>query len=242
MRTLALTALLAAAPASAQRLKGFEGQFIKPSDAGAKLVEGWVGATALVAEAAAKSGESLSAVGYMVMLPFLPMALSLEMPPKDMHEHRLRASVHHIDDRVRGWGGEYRYTRENHLAFESFWSAYLEEGATYDLHYIGARALGDIAEWERGSLEYGFGVAGLAGRNHRGGPNISLGGELRPWRRFFFLDAHAGAVILEGGTLGDLRAGAGLRWRRAEVRAGYKVLAGPFTPLGGPELSLAVRL
>lgn len=229
------------APASAQRLKSFEKQFTRP-DAGNSVVAGYVGATAAVAEQADGAGDALSAVGYMMALPFFPMALALDMPPKEMSEHRLRAFGQHVDDRVRGWGGEYRYAHEKHISFEAFWTAYLEEGSLYDLHFIGARALGDLIEGEKGVLEYGFGFAGLAGRNHRGGPDISLSGELRPWRRWFFLDAHAGAVILEGGTLGDMRGGAGLRWRRAELRAGYRALVGPFKTLGGPEIGLAVRL
>jgi hypothetical protein len=239
----ALCALLAA-PASAQRLKGFEGQFLKgASDAGAKVLEKTLEATARLAEASAETGSSAPAqlAGDVLLLPFYPFGVATSMDRRPRGEHRLRAFGQHVDDRVRGWGGDYRYSAANHLHYEASWTAFLEEGALYDLHLVGARVLGDLHAEPALRVEYGLGVAGLAGRRHRGGPEFSLGGELAP-RRLVFLDAKAAAVILEGGTLGDFRAGAGLRWRHAELRAGYRALVGPFDTLGGPELGFSLKL
>lgn len=245
MRALALTALLAAAPASAQRLQAFEKQFTRNSDLGQKAVAGLAEASLRTAEAELDDGQFPTAAGLILLAPVYPFILSLDMDPRERVEHRLESSGQHIEDRVRAWGGRYRYSAHNHLAAEAHWTAYLEEGALYDLHYFGARAVGDLVDDERWTLEYGFGVSFLAGQRHRGGPDFSLGGELRPWK-WLFLDARAGAVVMEGGTLGDLRAGAGLRRRGeilgGELRAAYRALMGPVRRLGGPEIGLAVTV
>lgn len=243
MRSLALAALLAAAPASAQKLKGFEGQFNKAPDAARKVVDALVETSAKLYQAGLEHGNpaAMDMAGRVLTLPFLPFMRASDLPRRPRGEHRLSSSGHHIEDRIRGWGGAYRYAAENRLSYEAEWMAYLEEGASYDLHLVGARAVGDLVADEAATLEYGLGVGGLLGRRHRGGLDISLGGELRPARRLFVY-GRAGAVVLEGGTLGDLRGGAGVRVGRLELRAGYRALSGPFSTLGGPELGLTVRL
>lgn len=241
MRALLLLALLAAAaPARAQTLKGFERQFSKSrSDAGNKVLAALVEGTVSVMEAASKGGDGTLA-GYILAAPLLPMAPSLSMEPRLMPERRVRARVMDVNDRVRAWGGELRYGWENHINVEAHWTAFLEEGAQYDLHYFGARVSGAMLAGDSGELEYGFGAAGLSGRLSRGGPEFSLAAELRP-RSWAFVDARAAAAIMQGGTIGELSAGAGLRWRALELRGGYRALAGPFRVLGGPELGVGLR-
>lgn len=244
MRRAALAALLfTASPASAQKLKGFEGQFDKAPDAARKVVETFVETTAKLYEAGLEHGNPVATelANQVLSLPFLPFMRALQLPRNPRGVHRLSSTGHHVDDRVRGWGGAYRYAAENRLSYEAEWTAYLEERALYDLHLVGARAIGDLVSDEAYVLEYGLGVGGLLGRRHRGGLDVSLGGELRPAHRLF-LYGRAGALLLEGGTLGDLRAGAGARVGRFELRAGYRALSGPFNVLGGPELAAAVRL
>jgi hypothetical protein len=242
----ALCALLAA-PASAQRLKGFEGQFLKAgAEAGGKALGAVAEAAGRVQSAAADSLNPLQPLaqefyGAVLKVPLIPYALALEQERRPRGRHRLDAFTHHIDDRVRGWGGSYRYSTASRIGWEAHWTAYLEEGAQYDLHYVGGRAVAEFVDGPVWSLDYGLGVSGLVGRLGRGGPDFSLGAECRPFPPFF-LDAKAGAVVMEGGTLGELRGGAGVRWRDAELRAGYKALVGPFDTLAGPEIGLRVRL
>lgn len=245
MRRAALAALLlAAAPASAQKLKGFEGQFGKgATDAGAKVLGAMFEGMAKVAEAGERAGQqgfTGNVAADILLIPFYPLAAATRNDRRLMPERRLRAHVVHVDDRVRGWGGEFRYGFENHLNAEAHWTAFLEEGSQYDLHYFGARVSGDLVTGDWGDFVYGLGFGALSGTLHRGGPEFSLGTEVRP-RRWVFVDARAGATFMEGGTVGDLSAGAGVRWRAVELRAGYRALAGPFRTLGGPQLGVGLR-
>lgn len=240
MRSLALAAIVAAAPASAQRLGGFEKQFVRKASAAPAPPPASASPDPSSSYSAAESQAAGDALYFLLKLPLLPFAYALGEPERARGRHDVSAAVHHIEDRVRGWGGAYRYSGRKHAGFEAHWTAYLEEGAQYDLHYVGARAIAELLDHEHWSLDYGLGISGLVGSLGRGGPDFSLATEYRSGR--CFVDARAGAVIMEGGTLGELRAGAGLRWGDAELRAGYKALVGPFDTLDGPEIGLRLRL
>lgn len=228
-------------------LKGFEKQF-----------QG-TGASRSIGQAAGEVAlkDDDGSLLKLTLLAFaLPYAYSLNLPEEGFspglyaggrgdsgdapRQQRLELSWHRAGMEVSGWGGRWRLDSEKHVGAEVFWSDYIERREE-DLHYVGASAAGDLLREEPGRAGFQLGLAALSGRLTRVGPRLALEAELFP-RKPFFLDALAAAAFIDGGPLGELRAGAGAAFGRAQVRFGYKALIGPLRHLDGPELALIVRL
>lgn len=250
MRRLIPAALLLACahPSSAATLKGFEGQF-RGTAAATR--------TARAADAVIRhDDQNGSLVKLTMLLLAAPFAMSHGMTPEgyspglyageggDMGEarsqHRLELGYHRVASYVDGWSGRWRLDTERHVGVEAFWTDYIEHRAE-DLHYVGAAAHGDFWRAEAGRANYQLGLAALSGRLTRVGPRLGLEAELYP-RKPFFVDALAAVTFIDGGPLGDLRAGGGLAWKRAQLRLSWRALIGPMKNLAGPELALIVRL
>lgn len=248
-RLISAAVLLAFAfPASAATLKGFEGQF-RGAAAATR--------TAQAADAVIRRDDN---DGTLVKLTLLilaaPFAMSYDMQPEgyspglyresagDMgdaaSQHRLELGYHRVASYVDGWSGRWRLDTERHVGVEAFWTDYIEH-RDEDLHYVGAAAHGDFWRAEAGRANYQLGLAALSGRLTRVGPRLGLEAELYP-RRPFFVDALAAVTVIDGGPLGELRAGGGVSWKRAQARLSWRALIGPMKNLAGPELALIVRL
>lgn len=250
MKPLGLACLLLAAPfpVRAATLKGFEGQF-RGATAATR--------TAQAADAVIRRDDSDgSLVKLTLALLAAPFALSYGMQPEgysrglyrdsagDMGEaasqHRLELGYHRVASYIDGWSGRWRLDTERHVGVEAFWTDYIEH-RDEDLHYVGAAAHGDFWRAEAGRANYQLGLAALSGRLTRVGPRLGLEAELYP-RRPFFVDALAAVNVIDGGPLGELRAGGGASWKRAELRLSWRALIGPMRNLAGPEFALIVRL
>ncbi len=156
------------------------------------------------------------------------------------HQQRLELSYHRVGSFVGGWGGRWRLDTEHHIGLEAFWSDYIEHREE-DLHYMGASGTGDFWREDRWRVNYQLGLAALSGKLTRVGPRAAVEAEFYP-RKPFFLDALAASTFISGGPLGELRAGGGVAWGRAQARLSYRALIGPFKNLAGPELALILRL
>ncbi len=154
--------------------------------------------------------------------------------------HRLEFAGHRVSGDIGSLSAGYRVLGENHIGFEGFWTGYYEKRPSDELHYVGGRFLGDIVRGHRGSLGYGFGVAGLTGRDGRAGPSFSLRGELYPLKPFV-LSARGAITIINDHTLSEYRVGAGVQLGPTEWTAGWRALAGPLRELSGPDVMLALR-
>jgi hypothetical protein len=241
--------LAAALPASAATLKSFEGQFHGTGAA----------RTASDAAAAVFHGVDESDNFFVKLILYTvaaPYALSSSLPEQGYSpgayvdsrgdagdapsQQRLELSYHRVGAYVGGWGGRWRLDTERHLGAEAFWSDYIEHREE-DLHYLGASALGDFWREDSWRTDYQLGLAALTGRLTRVGPRIAVEAEAYP-RKPFFVDALAAVTFIDGGPLGELRAGAGVARGRAQARLSYRALIGPFKNLAGPELALIFRL
>lgn len=250
MKPLGLACLLLSAslPARAASLRGFEGQF-RGTAAATR--------TAQAADAVIRHDDSDgSLVKLTLILLAAPFAMSHDMQPEgysrglyadaagDMGEarsqHRLELGYHRVASYIDGWSGRWRLDTERHVGVEAFWTDYIEHRVE-DLHYVGAAAHGDFWRAEPGRVNYQLGMAALSGRLTRVGPRLGLEAELYP-RKPFFVDALAAVTFIDGGPLGELRAGAGVSWKRAQARLSWRALIGPMKNLAGPELALIVRL
>lgn len=240
--------LLPALPASSATLKGFQEQFRG------------TGASRSAADAVDAIVRNDDGDGRLMQLALatvlLPYAYSLNLPEEGYspglyagargdsgdapRQQRLELSWHRAGKDVFGWGGRWRLDSENHVGMEAFWTDYVERRAE-DLHYIGASGNGDLWREEAGRAGFQLGLAALSGRLTRVGPRLALEGELYP-RKPFFLDALAAATFIDGGPMGELRAGAGAAYGRAQLRLSWRALIGPFRDLDGPELALIIRL
>lgn len=156
------------------------------------------------------------------------------------HQQRLELSYHRVGSYVGGWGGRWRLDTEHHVGLEAFWHDYIEH-REQDLHYMGASGTGDFWREDRWRTNYQLGLAALSGKLTRVGPRLAVEAEFYPGKPFF-LDALAAATFIDGGPLGELRAGGGLAWKRAQARLSYRALIGPIKNLAGPELALIFRL
>lgn len=250
MRSLCAAGLLLAAAlsSSAATLKGFEGQF-----RGAAAATRTAQAADAVLRRDDSDGSLVKLTLYLLAAPF---AMSHGMQPEgyspglyagaagDMGEarsqHRLELGYHRVASYVDGWSGRWRLDTERHVGVEAFWTDYIEH-RDEDLHYVGAAAHGDFWRAEAGRANYQLGLAALSGRLTRVGPRLGLEAELYP-RKPFFLDALAAVTFIDGGPLGELRAGGGVSWKRAQARLSWRALIGPMRNLAGPELALIVRL
>lgn len=245
---LVAVVMVLAIPSSAASLRGFEGQF-RGTAAATR--------TAQAADTALRYHDSDgSLVKLTLILLAAPFAMSHGMQPEgyspglyadaagDMGEarsqHRLELGYHRVASYIDGWSGRWRLDTERHVGVEAFWTDYIEHRAE-DLHYVGAAAHGDFWRAEPGRVNYQLGMAALSGRLTRVGPRLGVEAELYP-RKPFFVDALAAVTFIDGGPLGDLRAGGGLAWKRAQLRLSWRALIGPMKNLAGPELALIVRL
>ncbi len=246
MRRAALAALLltAALPARAGKLKGFSGQF-KGSD---------------VLTRAYPVNASEDAVAQLVLRAMTaPLHWPLSLPergfaphpywrgedgdmegPKDL-SHRLEFSGHRVSGEIGSLSAGYRMMSDSHVGFEGAWTGYYEPRASDELHFVAARVLCDFVRGYRGSWGYGFGVAGLTGRDGRAGFSMSTAAEIFP-RKPFVLSARGALTLLPGGALTELRAAGGVQLGRTEWTAGWRTLAGPLRELSGPDVMLALRL
>ena len=248
MRPLLAVLLLTALPASAATLKGFGEQF-----------KG-TGASRSIGRAAEEvvfkndDGKRLTATLPVFALPY---AYSLNLPEEGFspglyagerggdsgdvpRQQRFELSWHRAGRDVAGWSGRWRLESNRHVGVEAFWADYIERRKE-DLHYVGASANGDLWRDEPGRAGFQLGLAALSGRLTRVGPRLALEAELYP-RKPFFLDALAAVTFIDGGPFGELRAGAGAAYGRAQLRLSYRALIGPFRNLDGPELAIIVRL
>jgi hypothetical protein len=250
MRRLISAVLLLACvhPSSAATLKGFEGQF-RGAAAATR--------TAQAADTVIRHDDSDgSLVKLTLLLLAAPYAMSYDIQPEgyspglyagdggDMgdatSQHRLALGYHRVASYVDGWSGRWRLDTERHIGLEAFWTDYIEHREE-DLHYVGAAAHGDFWRAEAGRANYQLGLAALSGRLTRVGPRLGLEAELYP-RKPFFVDALAAVTFIDGGPLGELRAGGGAAWKRAQLRLSWRALIGPMKNLAGPEFALIVRL
>lgn len=249
MRRATLIAVLLASPINgfAGGLKGFHGQF-----AGDKVVETTAAALDVLFRPENGDGFFFKAAAYTILAPY---ALSASIGHEGYaplyqgeggdigqasHQHRFELSAHRPASYLHGWGGRWRLDTESHVGLEAFWADYIEHRVE-DLHYLGATANGDFARGTAGRASYQLGMAALSGQVTRVGPRVGVEGELYPLKPFF-LDALAAATFIDGGPLGELRAGAGVAWGRAQMRLSWKALIGPLRNLAGPELAFVVRL
>ncbi len=194
----------------------------------------------------------LRAMGKLVSLPYaysmrqpdegFARLLYREEPQGDTGDHQElhRVELHALrtGDDAGGMGARYRYDTEDHVGAEGFYTQLRARGAE-DLHYAHAVAHGDVAREDQWRVEYQIGAGGLAGRRHRLGPRLAVGIESFPLRPLYFEGA-AGGVFASGGTIGDLRAGAGLAGGPWQFRLGWRALLGPVM-LSGPEAALTLR-
>lgn len=247
MRSLAAFLVLSALPSSAATLKTFEKQF-----RGAAVAR----ETARAVDHTLRNDHDGALIKLMVYALAVPYALSYELPEEGFSnglyasgrgdlgdassQHRLELSGQQVSSFVKGYGGRWRVDTERHVGLEAFWTNYIEHRAE-DLHYVGASAHGDIARGPYGRVDYQLGMAALSGRLTRVGPRVGVEGELYPLKPFF-LDALAAVNLIDGGPLGELRAGGGVAWKRAQLRLSWRALIGPFKNLAGPELAFLVRL
>lgn len=245
---LAAVVMALSVPSSAATLKGFEGQF-----RGAAAATRTAQAADAVIRHDDQNGSLFKLTLYLLAAPF---ALSYDMQPEgysrglyadmagDMGEarsqHRLELGYHRVASYIDGWSGRWRLDTERHVGVQAFWTDYIEHREE-DLHYVGAAAHGDFWRAEAGRANYQLGLAALSGRLTRVGPRLGLEAELYP-RRPFFVDALAAVTFIDGGPLGELRAGGGVSWKRAQARLSWRALIGPMKNLAGPELALIVRL
>jgi hypothetical protein len=246
VRFLALAGVLlvAALPASAATLRGFENQFR---------------GTAPVRQSGPPvntSGGDDAFIRLLLYTVAAPFVLSSELPEEGYSpglyaesrgdagdaaiQQRFELSYQRVGRYVGGWGGRWNMTTEKHIGLEAFWTDYIEHREE-DLHYVGASGSGDFWREDRWRANYQLGLAALSGRLTRVGPRLAIEAEGYPRRPLFF-DASAGVTLISGGPLGELRAGGGLAWGRAQVRLSYRALIGPFKNLAGPELSMIFRL
>jgi hypothetical protein len=229
----ALLALLLAAPAAAQQTAGYNpGGFFPFMPRQVFLF--------------------LRAMGKVVTLPYaysmrLPEegfapALYREEPQGDTGDHdelhRLEWHALWTGHDSGGAGARYRYDTESHIGAEGLYTQLRRRG-TGDLHYAHAVAHGDVAREDEWRVEYQVGAGGVAGAFHRLGPRVAFGIESFPNKPLYFEGA-AGAVFASGGTIGDLRAGAGVAAGRWQLRAGWRALTAPVWH-AGPDVALTVR-
>jgi hypothetical protein len=247
---LALAALLlSAVPVRAGRLDAFKKQF-RGNDVGPATD------SALRAIDRTSSVSTGSSVELLALILAIPFAYSLDLGDEGYarfpyepgasgdcgdrpHSLRFGGYYHRVGDGVGGTGGFWRLDSERHVGLEVFWTHYRERGEQ-DLSHLAASAHGDLYRDERGRVDYQLGLAALSGRLTRIGPRLALEGETYPLKPLFF-DAHAAASFIDGGPLGEMRAGGGVIWDRFSLRVGYRALIGPFKTLDGPDAGLTVR-
>lgn len=194
----------------------------------------------------------LRAMGKVVTLPY---AYSLRLPEEgfagalyredvqgdtgDQQElHRFELHGTRTGDDAGGGGARYRFDSERHIGAEGLYTRYRARGSG-DLHYFHAVAHGDVAREDQWRVEYQAGAGGVAGRFDRLGPRVAFGIESFPYRPLYF-EGVAGAVFASGGTIGDLRAGAGVAGGPWQMRLGWRVLSAPDW-LSGPDAALTLR-
>lgn len=245
---LAGVLLAPASPASAGTLKGFENQFRGTSAART---------TARAADDVARHDDGDgSLVKLTLYLLAAPYAYAYDRDPEGYSrglyadgrgdlgdarsQQRLDLSYQRVGSYVEGWSGRWRLDTERHVGLEAFWTDYIEHREK-DLHYVGASAHGVFWREESGRASYQLGLAALSGRLTRVGPRLGVEAEVYP-RRPFFIDALAAVTFIDGGPLGELRAGGGVALGRGQVRLSYRALIGPFKNLAGPELAFIFRL
>jgi hypothetical protein len=194
----------------------------------------------------------LRAVGKVVTLPYaysmrLPeegfaRALYRDEPQGDTGDHQElhRVETHALwtGDDSGGAGARYRYDTESHIGAEGLYTQLRRRGRG-DLHYAHAVAHGDVAREDEWRVEYQVGAGGVAGASHRLGPRVAFGIESFPYEPLYF-EGVAGAVFASGGTIGDLRAGAGVAGGRWQLRAGWRALTAPVWH-AGPDVAVSVR-
>ena len=241
---LAALLLASALPASAGTLKGFSGQFKSGS---------------ILSRAYPVNATEDAMAELMARAITAPLIWPLALPERgftpypywnggegDMEgdrslAHRVEAYGHRVSDEVKSLGAAYRVMGDNHIGFEGFWTGYYERRVSDELHFVGGRLLGDIARGHRGALGYGFGVAGLTGRDGRAGPSFSASADLFPLKPFV-VSMRGAVTVLGGNALTELRIGAGVQLGPTEWTVGWRTLAGPLRELSGPDVMLAVRL
>ena len=246
MKSLGLAGLLltSALSASAATLKGFERQFRG------------TGTARTASDAVRHDNADGDLIKLMLYALAVPYAYSLDMAEEGYspgmyvrsrgdsgdapRQQRLELAYHHVGSFVAGWGGRWRLDTERHVGLEVFWTDYIEHREE-DLHYVGASAHGDVLREESGRVDYQLGLAALSGRLTRVGPRLAVEAEAYP-RKPFFVDALAAVTFIDGGPLGELRAGAGVARGRAQARVSYRALIGPLKNLAGPEVALIFRL
>lgn len=158
--------------------------------------------------------------------------------PERVHQ-RLELLHHAPLSGASGWGGQWRVAGANHLGFEAFWTRYARSGQARPLDHAGLHVLGDAFREHWGALQYGAGYSGFFGARERNSGSLAAILELWP-RRPWVLETRA-SVAFVGRPLVDLRASAGLAWKRAQLSAGWRALTGPIRPLSGPELTATWR-